>query len=49
MKTGKAIELNEKQTSQVEQQEFSSVNSVRHGNIQQPNHTSSVATPKIAF
>ena len=37
MKTGKAIELNQKQASQVEQQEFSSVNSVRHGNIQQPN------------
>jgi hypothetical protein len=32
-----AIELNEKQAIQVEQQEFSSVNSVRHGNIQQPN------------
>ena len=48
MKTGKAIELSEKQASQVEQQEFSSVNSVRHGNIQQPN-TEAIAPPRSRF
>lgn len=48
MKTGRAIELSEKQASQVEQQEFSSVNSVRHGNIQQPN-TEATGPPRSRF
>ena len=48
MKTGRAIELSEKQASQVEQQEFSSVNSVRHGNIQQPN-TEATGSPRSRF
>ncbi|CAB3976941.1 Retrovirus-related Pol poly from transposon [Paramuricea clavata] len=48
MKTGRAIELSEKQASQVEQQEFSSVNSVRHGNIQQPN-TEATDPPRSRF
>ena len=37
MNTGRAIVLSEKQASHVEEQGFSSVNSVCHGNIQQPN------------
>lgn len=36
LKTGRAIEISERQASQVEQQEFSSVNSIRDGNQQQP-------------
>ncbi len=37
LKTGRAIEISERQASQVEQQEFSSVNSLRDGNQQHPN------------
>jgi hypothetical protein len=48
MKTGRAIELSKKQASQVEQQEFSSVNSVCHRNIQQPN-TEATGPPRSRF
>ena len=37
MKTGRALEISDRQASQVEKQEFSSVNSVRYGNQQQQN------------
>ena len=37
MKTARALEISDGQASQVEKQEFSSVNSVRYGNQQYQN------------
>ena len=48
MKTGRALEISDRQASQVEKQEFSSVNSVRYGNQQQQN-TEVTSNPRSRF
>ena len=48
MKTGRALEISDRQASQVEKQEFSSVNSVRYGN-QQHQNTEATGNPRSRF